>query len=146
MSDRVAELEARVRRMEDLEEIRQLFVDYGHCLDSGDAEAYANLFAREGEAIVGRGRAKGRAAIRAHAERMIAEMPVTVYHLVTNPMIDLDGDRATAEVLWLAVRSTAEDRLEVPMFGRHKDELIREDGRWKFLKRRGILNVPSTLR
>src|SRR5438046_606144 len=49
MSDRMAELEARVRRMEDLEEIRQLFVDYGHYLDARDAEAYANLFAREGE-------------------------------------------------------------------------------------------------
>jgi hypothetical protein len=31
------------------------------------------------------------------------------------------------------------------MSGRHKDDLIREDGRWKFLKRRGYVDVPSVM-
>ena len=35
MTETESRLEARLRRLEDLEEIRQLFVDYGHFLDRG---------------------------------------------------------------------------------------------------------------
>ena len=29
--------------------------------------------------------------------------------------------------------------------GRHRDELVREDGRWRFQKRRGFVDIPSTM-
>ena len=54
------ELGARLRRLEDLEEIRQLFVDYGHHLDRGDLDAYAALFTDDAELLLGPlGRARG---------------------------------------------------------------------------------------
>lgn len=138
--------DARVRRLEDLEEIRQLFVDYGRHLDAGDVEAYAALFADDGEVLLGPiGRAKGRAAIVELMTAVRARARTPSFHLVTNPTIRLDGDRATAEVLWTVIRPGADGRLEVAMFGRHEDDLVRERGRWRFLRRRGRVDVPAAV-
>ena len=136
----------RLRRLEDLEEIRQLFVDYGRHLDSGDVQAYAELFADEGEVLLGPiGRAKGRAAIVELMTTVKARAATPSFHLVTNPVIRLDGDRATSEVLWTVIRPDAAGKLEVAMFGRHYDELVRERGRWRILKRRGKMDVPAVM-
>jgi len=140
------DVDSRLRRLEDLEEIRQLFVDYGRHLDAGDVESYADLFADEGEVLLGPiGRAKGRAAIVELMTRVKARAQTASFHLVTNPIVKLDGDRATSEVLWTVIKPDGAGKLEVAMFGRHYDELVRERGRWKILKRRGRIDVPAAL-
>ena len=59
------ELAQRVQRLEDLMAIHQLFIDYGRYLDAGDVDAYASLFAEDGEVMLGPlGRARGPAAIK----------------------------------------------------------------------------------
>jgi uncharacterized protein (TIGR02246 family) len=136
----------RLRRLEDLEEIRQLFTDYGRHLDAGDVHAYAALFADEGEVLLGPiGRAKGPAAIAELMTKVKARATTASFHLITNPVIRLDGDRATSQVLWTVIRPDATGKLEVAMFGRHDDELIRERGRWRFLKRKGRMDVPAAV-
>ena len=50
-------LEERIERLEDLESIRKLFVEYKRHLDARDWHAYSLLFARDGEWIGGTGRA-----------------------------------------------------------------------------------------
>src|SRR5439155_9468439 len=66
--------EARLRRLEDLEQIRQLFVEYKMVLDKQDFAAYGALFAADGEFIAtpqqGLQQAKGPAAIQALVEAM----------------------------------------------------------------------------
>jgi uncharacterized protein (TIGR02246 family) len=146
MADDLDTLMQRLRRLEDLEEIRQLFVDYGRHLDAGDVAAYAELFADDGEVLLGPiGRAKGRPAIVELMTKVKERSPTKSFHLVTNPVIRLDGDCATSEVLWTVIKSDASGKLEVAMFGRHEDELVRERGRWKIRKRRGRVDVPSAL-
>ena len=136
----------RLRRLEDLEEIRQLFIDYGRHLDAGDVHAYAALFADEGEVLLGPiGRAKGPAAIAELMTKVKERAKTPSFHLVTNPVIQLDGDRATSQVLWTVIRPDANGKLEVAMFGRHDDELVRERGRWRFSKRRGRIDVPAVV-
>ena len=63
---------ARLRRLEDLEQISQLFIDYKIVLDRQDFAAYADLFAEDGEFVASPHRAerKGRAAIKAMVEAM----------------------------------------------------------------------------
>ena len=46
-------IEARLQRLEDLQAINQLFIDYGEHLDAGDFDAYAELFAEDGEVLLG---------------------------------------------------------------------------------------------
>ena len=138
------ELPARIRRLEDLEAIRQVFVDYGHHLDRGDLEAYAELFAEDGEVLLGpMGRARGRAEIRELMGRATAASAGRSWHLVTNPIIELDGDRATAEVMWTVVVRGEDGQAVLGMLGRHRDVLVRRDGRWLFLRREGHIDVPS---
>lgn len=144
MAAQTDELEARLRRLEDLESIRQLFVDYGHYLDSGDFAAYGSLFAEEGEVLLGPiGRAKGPAAIQALMEKTLGGRGGNSYHLIANPIVDLDGDRATSEVTWAVIARGKDGQPVLPMVGRHVDTLVREGGRWKFLRRQGHVDIPS---
>ena len=48
MTDRLAELESRVQRIEDREAIHGLFMRYRQCLDEKDFSGYAGLFAADG--------------------------------------------------------------------------------------------------
>lgn len=142
----LAAIEARLRRAEDLLEIQQLFVDYGHHLDCGDFAAYAALFAEDGEIMIGpMGRAKGRTEIEALMSKTLSGGSGQSYHLITGPVIHLDGDRAESEVMWTVLAREADGKPRVSMTGRHKDELVREDGRWKFRRRRGFVDIPSAM-
>lgn len=140
------DLQARVQRLEDILEIQQLFIDYGHHLDAGDFEAYASLFANEGEVLLGPlGRAKGRDQIRALMEKALDGAVGRSFHVISNPMIALRGDTATSDVMWTVVRHGEDGLPALSMIGRHRDELVREDGRWRFLKRRGFVDIPSAM-
>jgi hypothetical protein len=72
----------------------------------------------------------------------------TVHLLLTNPKIVVDGNSATADVLWTEVYS--ETHLALPQIveqGREHDELVKRGGRW-YLKKRVVTNdggLPATL-
>ena len=139
------DLAERLRRVEDLLEIQQLFVDYGRLLDAGDFAAYGRLFARDGEVLLGpMGRASGPQDIEALMTRILADRVGQTYHLITSPTVALDGDTATSEVMWTVVARDDGGRPEVTMLGRHVDQLVREDGRWRFRRRQGHIDIPST--
>ncbi len=145
MTDTEGDLEGRLRRLEDLDQIRQLFVDYGQLLDRGDYAAYAQLFAEEGELMIGpMGRAKGRADIEAMMSRVGGAG--ASFHLITSPVIELDGDRATARVMWTVINRGEDGNPFLGMIGHHEDELLREHGHWRFARRRGFVEIPSVVR
>jgi uncharacterized protein (TIGR02246 family) len=140
------DVEGRLRRLEDVIEIQQLFVSYGHCLDRGDFAAYAQLFAEDGEFMMGPvGRAHGREEIEAVMARTFGGGVGSLVHLITNPVINLDGDRATSDVMWTVVARGADGQPVLSMVGRHKDDLVREGGRWLFQRRRGLIEIPSSM-
>lgn len=142
MSD---DITARLRRVEDLLEIQQLCNEYGNLLDAGDVDAYAELFADDGEIKLGPvASAKGRAEIAATMKRVLAPTIGTTFHVISNPTVQLDGDTATTEVMWTMVRRGKDGNPELAMLGRHRDELVRERGRWRFKVRRGFIDVPTT--
>jgi uncharacterized protein (TIGR02246 family) len=145
MSD-TGSIEQRLRHLEDLAEIHRLFVDYGQHLDAGDFAAYADLFAADGEVRLGpMGSAKGRDQIRSLMERALAGVVGTSYHVITSPRVQIDGDTATSEVMWTVVQRGPDGAPVVPMIGRHRDELVREEGRWRFRLRRGFVDIPSAM-
>ena len=67
------------------------------------------------------------------------------YHLVTSPQVRLDGDHADSVVMWTVIHRQADGQPKLTMLGRHVDELVREDGTWKFLRRKGYVDVPSAM-
>jgi uncharacterized protein (TIGR02246 family) len=135
--------EQRLQRLEDRDAIHQLFSDYGHYLDRGDFESYAELFAENGEVLLGpMGRAKGRDNIREMMRGVLELSKGTSVHIISSPKIKLDGDTATSEVMWSVVGLDADGATEVTMVGRHLDDLVRVDGRWMLAKRRGVMDLP----
>jgi SnoaL-like domain len=72
----------------------------------------------------------------------------TVHVLLTNPKILIDGDSATADVIWTEVYSETHGALpQIVEQGREHDELVKRAGRW-YLKKRVVTNdggLPAAL-
>ena len=147
MTDTVPDptLEARVRRLEDLEAIRQVLIDYGELLDLRDLDAFAELWAEDAEFEMSTGRsAIGREAIRTMLADVIARSSRAAAHIETNPRISLDGDQATATIMF-AVAFTQDDGMaRITMLGHHHDEFVRTEQGWKIQHRRNVVDLPET--
>ncbi len=144
-----ASLAARIQRLEDIEEIRVLLTDYGRYLDAHDLAAYSHLFAKDGEWVGGFGSAKGPAGIQALMEKNLgpgpARKPGSTFHLLTNFIIDVHGDTATAWSRWVFVTTGADNRPASAMGGHYDDALVREDGHWKFERRVAVNDIPQSI-
>jgi uncharacterized protein (TIGR02246 family) len=139
-------LAQRIQRLEDILAIHQLFIDYGRHLDAGDVDAYAGLFAEDGEVLLGPlGRAKGRAAIKDLMSRALSGERGRSYHIIGSPQVALDGDHATSSVMWSVIARTADGGVALTMVGRHVDELRREPDGWRLVRRKGYVDLPSAL-
>ena len=138
-------VEARLQQLEDRDQIRDLLAEYIRCLDARDHPTYALLFARDGELTFAQGHAIGPEAIRTLMEdgerradpARTAAMAGSV-HLLTDLSIQLKGDEATAHSRWTLIVHAGESRPVVSASGHYSDDLIRENGAWKF-KRREIV-------
>lgn len=132
-------LEARVQRIEDRTAIERLLMEYGRSLDNRDFATYSRLFASNGEWSGTLGTYRGPAAIQAAMEKSFSsatDIPKGAnFHLLTNAIIDVDGDRATAESKWAFVTLEEKKPPQIAFAGRYQDTLIRENGQWKFLRR-----------
>ncbi len=139
---------ARIQRLEDIEEIRVLLTDYGRFLDAHDLVSYSHLFARDGEWVGGFGSAKGPAGIQALMEKNLgpnpARKPGSTFHILTNFVIDVHGDTATAWSRWLFVTTGADNRPTPAMGGHYDDTLVREDGHWRFMRRVAVNDIPQS--
>jgi hypothetical protein len=140
-------VEARLQQLEDREAIRQLLMDYGRFLDQRDFIAFSQLFAeKEGEWIGGLGKAKGSQAIFKLMESTIGgntkKTAAPNYHLFTNETIQVDGDQAKALTKWMFVVQGEGGRPQPFYLGHYEDTFVRENGRWKFLRRMVYGDIP----
>jgi ketosteroid isomerase-like protein len=138
-------LEDRVRRLEDRQEILQSLIDYGELLDTRDLDAWAELWAEDGEFEMSTGRlAKGRQSIKDMLAAVIAGSTESVLHMEINPRITLDGDRASSTMLY-AVAKTQDDGLTRVIFlGHHHSRHVRTADGWKISYRRNVVNLPES--
>jgi ketosteroid isomerase-like protein len=133
-------LEQRVQRMEDESVIRRMLIEYGADLDAKDYRAYAGLFARYGVWQGGFGTFTGPAAIeKMLTDNLGAPEPGFVnkanFHMLTNPLIEIDGDRAHVTSKYLFWTRSPDDRPTPLLAGRYVDEFVRVGGEWKIAKR-----------
>ena len=128
--------EARLQRFADKDEIQNVLLEYGRALDSRNFAAYSALFAQDGEWVGGFGSVKGPANIKAFMEKNMGTNgnPTHNYHLLSNFVITVNGDTATAWSRWAFVQP--QDRgAVIAQAGSYDDTFVRENGVWKFKKR-----------
>ena len=126
---------SRAGRLADLEAVRGLKARYCRLVDSGypsagdDADAFARLFAEDGTWAVSGEPAVGRDAIRGRA----ASPGRFRFHLAANPIVALDGDRASGQ--WhVLVAVTGSDGKAAWLAGRYADDFVRTAAGWRFAR------------
>ena len=67
------------------------------------------------------------------------------YTSISSPTIELDGDRATSGVMWTVIQRDPDRKPRLSILGRHVDDLVREDGRQKIARRRGLVDLPQVM-
>lgn len=138
-----------LREVRDRAEIEDLMWRYARALDTTNAEAYAAVYAADGQFSAGANATKGRDALR----KMIADMRQgqaadaakgvrrpAMYHMTANHAIRfLDRDRARVDAYYLTAFGEAGENtpLRIAAVGRSVDELVRVDGRW-LIKSRNV--------
>ena len=140
-------LEQRVERMEAESDIRRMLIEYGKFLDAKDFASYAALFAEDGVWTGGFGSFSGPEAIRAMLEANLGVpergfVNKSNFHMMTNPLIEIDGDRATVESKYLFWTRSPEDRPAPLLAGRYVDEFVRVNGEWKIARRTTWGEIP----
>jgi uncharacterized protein (TIGR02246 family) len=143
------QLEARVRRLEDREEIHALLMAYRRALDEKDFTGYAELFAGDGVFTAGDFRATGAGEILAMLESMVPEFLAPVggddLHLVGNVDIEVgDDDTARATSTWVYLVRGDGDVPQLAKLGHYEDVLRREGGRWRFAHRHAPTVIPAS--
>lgn len=137
--------EARLQRLEDIEAIRSLLVDYGRTLDRRDFQAYGALFAQNGSWKGGMGTATGPDAIATMVAAGFERMSPSLYegsnHVMSSFDIDVDGDTATAWSRWTWVVVGANGKPQPERAGHYEDTLVREGGEWKFQTRQAFTEI-----
>lgn len=139
----------RLQLLEDKEAIRHLLETYIEFNETRNYRAYSQLFARNGELQMRRGTATGPEAIYKLLEENFGgplpddSMLRHASHVLTNIVIDVAGDTATARSRWaLLSPSRGDGTPRVAQSGFYTDTLVREDGQWKFLQRVITTGIP----
>ncbi len=132
-------LEQRIQRVEDELAIRRVLVDYAAFLDRRDYAAFSELFAPDGEWTKPEGEGyQGRAEIREMLARALGPADsanAENYHLLSNPRIDLHGDRATATSRFIFILRGPQGEPTPALTGLYHDEFVRHEGEWKIARR-----------
>jgi hypothetical protein len=123
---------------------------YSRALDLGDMSAAADCFAEHGsmarpmmpDAVV-----QGRETIR--ASLLTRPKTLLTKHLATNVMVDVESRTSASGLSYLTMISTTPPADAKPpyvsqgplYFGEFKDKFVLENGAWKFLERRGSIQM-----
>ena len=127
-----------VRGIDDVTAILNLLHRYAELIDDGDFRGVGELLADAEVSGPGMRPLRGAEAVAALYEattRRHADGTPRTAHVITNPIVELDGDRATVRSRFLVVQATEAVPLQAIVAGRYLDEFERVDGRWRFASR-----------
>lgn len=124
-------------------QIEDLMMQYMVALEARDPEKYAAVFAEDGVLDVNGKIYTGRAAIRDFMKGVIRpdHKRWPVHHdIVNDPMIVIDGDKASIHAVWTVYYDDTVKLAPRPgEQGRYVDEVVKVQGRWLF-KRRAVIS------
>ena len=145
------ELEKKVRRLQDIEEIKTMHRNYIFCLSNSQWEEVIDCFAENATIEIRTfGAWKGKEQIARKIRDVIArryrEVSPKGGHVLIQPVITVEGD--TAKGHWIMSHFVYELTVParpVPQLarGRYECEYVREGGKWKFSYLKWITPWPE---
>ena len=134
-----SDLEKRITVLEDIEAIKQLKARYcAICDDDHNPDKIGSVFAEDGIWEGGDfGKAQGHQAIRKLFEGF-KQLISFSQHNVMNPIIDVNGDRATGIWYFLGPFTMRSGNRAMWLGARYEDDYIKLDGEWKISHLRAI--------
>lgn len=114
-------------------EIADLLVTYCLAFDDQNWDEFSTLWTDDASFQVEDHAFEGRSAVLDFLTTCLPEGYVSK-HMISQPLIELADDghtaRARTDVVWIAANFTN------AIVGRYEDEVVKQDGRWKFRSRR----------
>lgn len=110
--------------------IRRLLAMYCQFADDFRIDEWIELFTKDAELIIAESRFSGHAELRGFIESS-RDPNTRGKHIISEPWIEIDGDRATArtDCIWISKQGV------VGLTGRYHDDLVRTAGVWRFQRR-----------
>jgi hypothetical protein len=149
----MSDILSAVERIEIERACERLTNAYVRALDLGDMHAAADCFAENGSMArpmnpkeVIHGREAVRTSLLTRPKTLLTK------HLATNAMIDVESRDSARGISYLTMVATTPAEGATPpfisngpiYFGEMQDRFIRENGEWKFLERRGSIQMKFT--
>jgi hypothetical protein len=135
------ELEKRIKRTEDIEEIKQLQHRYIISLNFTKWDDVVDCFAENAMMDLGEGsEEKGRIIQGKDNIRKVFHEHICKVHtgkeglFVVNPIVSVEGDKANGTFVsyFMHIKSRGEEPILHWMQGVYESQFIRENGKWKF--------------
>ena len=129
-----------VQSMMDRAQIEDLLTQYYYNFGHGSAQAFSAFYADDAELRLGAKVYKGKEGIEGAYNGVPADSPVkkafSFTVLLTNPLVIVHGDTATAQVIFTEVLvDTPGATPHLLTQGREYDKLVKIKGQWKFRSR-----------
>jgi ketosteroid isomerase-like protein len=135
-------MEEELRMLLEERAVMRAMNEYAHAMDAGDESGWVDAFAPDALFDV----FKADTGEKIHVEnghddlasyiRGYPKPPHYRKHIMVNPLIDIDGDRAFVRSYWLLLQRDDDTGAAVlAAFGRYRDELHKIQGRWVIANR-----------
>jgi hypothetical protein len=127
-------LEARIRKLEDIEEIKTLQATYAYSIDTLQMEKVPDLFANDFIAeYVPLGTHTTKESLLEFLKGA-GEGAALMRHQMMTPLIEVDGDKATGTWYLLGPFTTKSPEGDIASWiqGKYACKYVREGGKWKF--------------
>ena len=126
------ELEARIRMVEDIEEIKNLQARYAYLIDTVQMEKVADQFADDFVAEYTTSTFTNKAEMAEFLKATAARNSMWA-HQILMPLIEVDGDKATGTWYVFGPFTAIMPQGQVPGWfqGKYENEYVRVEGKWK---------------
>ncbi len=143
-------MDERLQAMLDHFEITKVLAQYCNACDRCDAERMADIYCEDSWDDHGRYKGPGKKFAEV-TTISILQNTETLYHMLGQAIIDVDGDEAGAETYFFAASETTEadgTAMVNQLGGRFVDKLRRENGKWRVAHRVAVRDwtvaIPRT--
>jgi len=132
----------RLQRLEDIEAIKQMHLEYTYALMAMQYDKMLECYAEDSTLELGPGTAaKGKKEINGIFQNVLAKhSTLKDGHIIAQPVITVEGDRARGH--WLLFIFPAEPKGEWVQ-GREETEYIKVGGQWKIKKMKFLRGWPQ---